>query len=229
MCGRYTLRAPASELAEVFGLFDLPELEPRYNIAPTQVVPVVRWDADRGQRVLVKLKWGLIPSWSKDPKMGYSMTNARAETVAEKPSFRQAFVRRRCLIVADGFYEWRQEPLPKQPFFIHRPDDRPMAFAGLWERWQRNGLDIESCTIIVTEANATMEPIHDRMPVILPPESWGIWLDPDFEDRRSLQSLLVPDPTEQLELLPVSTVVNNARNETPECVKPIGLHDNLPE
>jgi putative SOS response-associated peptidase YedK len=219
MCGRFTLRTPARDLAEIFRLADIPDLRPRYNIAPTQSVAAVRSSPKDGHRELVQLHWGLIPFWADDPKVGYSTINARAETVATKPTFRQAFAKRRCLIVADGFYEWQKTDGRKQPFYIHMQDDRPFAFAGLWERWKREDKEIESCSIIVTEANDVLKPIHDRMPVILPPEDYDRWLDPKVEDKKKLQAMLRPFSASRMEAYPVSTVVNNPRNDVEECVE----------
>jgi putative SOS response-associated peptidase YedK len=219
MCGRFTLRTPAKDFARLFALDDVPELQPRYNIAPTQTVAAVRLSPERENRELVMLRWGLVPFWADDPKTGYRMINARAETVGTKPAFRQAFVKRRCLIVADGFYEWQKRNGSKQPFLIHRQDDRPFAFAGLWERWDKGEEEIESCTIIVTEANDLLEPIHDRMPVILDPDDYDLWLDPEFGDRNKLGDMLRPHSGEGLEAYPVSTVINNPRNDTDKCVE----------
>lgn len=220
MCGRYTLRADLSQISRIFQLQGGPTLSPRYNIAPTQEVAAVRWDRDHHQRELTLLRWGLIPAWAKDAKIGNRMINARAETIAEKPSFRNAFRKRRCLILADGFYEWQKIDGKKQPYFIHRPDDQPFAFAGLWEDWKQGEADIQSCTIITTTANAVMAPLHDRMPVILSSENYPLWLDPEFPNRDALQELLRPCDPQLLETYPVSTVVNSPRNESPQCVEP---------
>jgi len=168
------------------------------------------------------LHWGLIPFWADDPKVGYSTINARAETVATKPAFRQAFAKRRCLIVADGFYEWQKTNGRKQPFFIHMKDDRPFAFAGLWERWRKNDQEIESCSIVVTEANDVLKPIHDRMPVILSPEDYETWLDPKVEDKKKLQAMLRPFVASEMEAYPISTIVNNPRNDVEKCVERVG-------
>lgn len=200
MCGRFTLRTSPRDVANELGLTELPDMVARYNIAPTQLVPALR-----EPRQLEFLRWGLIPAWADDPSIGGRMINARAETVATKPAFRRAFQTRRCLIVADGFYEWRN----KEPFYIHRRDDRPFAFAGLWERWK----EIDSCTIITTEANDLIGPLNDRMPVILQPEEYDRWL------AASDESLLRPYASEALELYPVGRVVNSARNETPACIE----------
>jgi len=230
MCGRFTLRAPASVIAEQFALFELPPFTPRFNIAPSQPVAVVRLAPGRGgpdaaepDGELVWLRWGLVPSWAKDPAVGNRMINARAETAAEKPAFRAAMKRRRCLVAADGFYEWqRRGPgRRKQPYFIHRRDDAPFAFAGLWESWE--GADhsyLETCTLLTTEANDLMRPIHDRMPVILAPEHYAPWLDLPHPDPRSLTPLLRPAPSDPLEALPVGTYVNRPGNEGPNCIEP---------
>jgi len=223
MCGRFTLRASASVVAEQFGLFDFEPPRPRYNIAPTQPVAVVRHSPKslEAPRELVMLRWGLTPSWATDPKIGNRLINARSETVADKPAFRAAFRRRRCLVAADGFYEWRRAGATKQPYFIHRADDRPFAFAGLWERWE--GPDhtvLETCALITTEANELMAPIHDRMPVILSPDDYALWLDPAIEDPKRLQPLLRPCPSEALVAYPVGAHVNNPRNDDARCIAP---------
>ncbi|MCH7988884.1 MAG: SOS response-associated peptidase [Planctomycetes bacterium] len=227
MCGRFALRASAENLIKIFRLLRVLKLDPRYNIAPTQPVAAVRQlDA---QRELVFLHWGLIPSWSKDPKLGARMINARSETVATKPSFRSAFKSRRCLIPADGFYEWkRAEKKTKQPYFIGLKNEEPFAFAGLWEHWESgDGSAIDSCTIITTEANDLLRNLHDRMPVILSEEDYDRWLDPKSQNRDALQSLLVPFPSAEMRFSPVGTIVNNARNETPDCVKPVKKQETL--
>jgi putative SOS response-associated peptidase YedK len=221
MCGRYTQVRPWSELVEIYRLAE--SLSPsnfpaRYNIAPTQDVPIVR-PIDGDERELILARWGLIPFWAKDIKIGYRTINARAETVDSKPSFRDAFKRRRCLIAADGFYEWK--PLggrKKQPYYITLPRDRPFAFAGLWEAWKSpEGEKIESCTIIVTAANEQLEPIHDRMPVILEPDQFDAWLDTSspLDDARAL---LQPFDGE-MTAYPVSQRVNNVRNDDPGCIE----------
>lgn len=219
MCGRYTLRVPMREVAEEFGLFDVPDQPPRYNVAPTQPVPAVR--AAAGGRELAMLRWGLIPSWADDPSIGNRMINARAETVATKPAFRAAFKSRRCLVVADGFYEWRQFPGGKQPYLIRLRSGRPFGFAGLWERWDRDGEPLESCTILTTTANELMQPLHDRMPVLIPHEHYDDWLK---GDTGTAASLLVPFPADRLTAYPVSRVVNSPRNDVPACVEPVASH-----
>jgi putative SOS response-associated peptidase YedK len=221
MCGRYNLRTPTAQLVEFFDLVLAPDLTPRYNIAPTQPVPAIR-RTGRG-RELSLLHWGLIPPWADDPRIGSRMINARAESVATRPAFRGAFRERRCLIPADGFYEWKKTGQAKQPWHLGLKHDRPFAFAGLWEHWRRAGEAIDSCVIITTAANELAADLHDRMPVILPEEAWARWLDPDCDDPDDLQALLVPFPAGRMRAYPVSTVVNNARNESPECIEPVQL------
>lgn len=228
MCGRYTLATPLNDVAEAFGVAAgglvpfRPAYKPRYNIAPTQPVIAVR-QADDGDREFALLRWGLIPSWARDEKIGYSTINARAETVADKPAFRAAFKRRRCLIPADGYYEWQvtggtKSKPTKQPYRIHYTDERPFGMAGLWERRGEGPDAVESCTIIVTSANAGLTKIHDRMPVIIEPADYGLWLDPEFQSREKLLSLLRPSPDEALTAYPVSTAVNNPRHDSPDCI-----------
>lgn len=221
MCGRYTQRAKLKQLAELFKLFDAiaDSIVPRYNIAPSQDVLAIR---ETDSRELVELKWGLVPSWAKDPKIGNRMINARGETVREKPSFRSAFKRRRCLVPADGFYEWKKTGAKtKQPFFVHLKHDQPFAFAGLWEHWEGDGEIIESCTIITTDANELMKPIHERMPVILPVEAYDEWLDPENQATEDLPRLLVPYPTDEMEAHRISTYVNSPRNQGLECIEEV--------
>ena len=212
------MKTPVHVLAELVEIGEYPSsLTPSYNIAPTQeVAAVVEED---GKRQLRMLHWGLIPSWAKDPAIGNKMINARAETVSEKPSFRTAFKKRRCLIVADGFYEWRKTDNGKQPHHIRMEDGSPFAFAGLWETW-RNGQEIRSCAIITTEANDLMGEIHHRMPVILPPENYGVWLDPDFGEKEALTALLKPYPSDEMEAYAVSRRVNKPANNDPSVVEP---------
>lgn len=224
MCGRFTLRAPASVIAEQFSLFDLPSLSPRYNIAPTQTVAVVRQVGESGGagRELVNLRWGLIPHWAKDPAIGNRMINARSESVAKKPAYRTALRRRRCLVAADGFYEWQPGGRRKQPYFIHMKDDRPFGFAGLWETWEGpENSYIESCTIITTDANALVAPIHDRMPVIVDPKDYGLWLDTSVQDPAPLLPLLRPFQGDLLVAEPVGTRVNSPANDDAACIAPL--------
>jgi putative SOS response-associated peptidase YedK len=219
MCGRFTLSQPAEAIASVFQLSEVPTLEPRYNIAPTQLVPAVLYSSEQRDRQCQLLRWGLIPSWAKDPAIGAKLINARAETVAEKPSFRSAFRHRRCLVIADGFYEWQRQEGKKQPFYFRLQNRQPFAFAGLWECWQDlNGDMINSCTILTTEANEILRSIHDRMPVILEPKDYDLWLDPTLEKPEMLQQLLHPYSSEAMISYPVSTKVNNPANNTPECI-----------
>jgi putative SOS response-associated peptidase YedK len=218
MCGRFTLRAAASVIAEQFALFDALELEPRYNIAPSQPLAAVRL-SPQGQRELAWLRWGLVPRWAKEPSIGNRLINARAETVAAKPAFRDAFRHRRCLVVADGFFEWQGSGRGKQPYFIHRRDDRPFAFAALWESWSpAEGSSLETCTLITGEPNAVTRPIHDRMPVILAPDDYARWLDPQ-QPVEELQSLLAPFAAEAMEAWPVSPLVNSPANDDPRCIE----------
>ena len=214
MCGRYTLRSSPQVVADAFNLDEVPDIVPCYNITPTQLIPAVR--QTKQHRELVMLRWGLIPSWSNDPGIGSKLINARIETVAEKPSFQSAFAKRRCLILADGFYEWKHGE-KKQPYYIRMADNQPFAIAGLWDRWK----DIESCTILTTESNDLVWPLHDRMPVILSPLDYLWWLDPEVEDPKQLQPLLRKYPHDAMTAYPVSTVVNNSKNDVPECIEPV--------
>jgi len=219
MCGRFALFSPPETLVQHFGLAEVPQIAPRYNIAPSQPIAIIRLDPS-GSRWLSLAHWGLIPSWSEEPKTGFSTFNARAETVAVKPAFRQAFRQRRCLVPADGYYEWQQTgDRHKQPYFIHRQDHAPLAFAGLWELWERGGQAIESCTIIVTDANATTRAIHERMPVVLAPGDYARWLAPI--PGRVDQDLLASCPADWLACRPVSNRVGNPRNDDPQCVQAI--------
>lgn len=222
MCGRFTLATPEQDLVVQFNLPEIPDLQPRYNIAPTQPVAVVRLPMPEGDRELVMLHWGLIPFWAKDPGLGARMINARAETAADKPAFRAAFRRRRCLVPADGFYEWQKQNGSKQPFHIRMQDGRPFAFAGLWEHWQgEDGSVIESCTLLTTRPNELIRPLHNRMPVILHPHNYALWLDSEVEDVGTLRRLLDPYPSSEMEAYPVSRYVNAPRNEGPDCIAPL--------
>jgi putative SOS response-associated peptidase YedK len=219
MCGRYTLRTPVEKLAEEFG-FDASAVEvpPNYNVAPTQEVAAVL--SEGGERRLELLRWGLIPSWADDPGIGSRMINARAETAPDKPSFRRAFRERRCLIPADGFYEWKRTNGAKQPYYIRMKEGRPFAFAGLWESWNDDGgPEIRSCAILTTAPNALAGEIHDRMPVILPAGSYDAWLDLEAE-KEELVSLLAPYPEAEMEAYPVSRFVNSPSNNDPRCIEP---------
>ena len=220
MCGRFALTAPASTITEIFQVDVLPDVLPRYNVAPSQqVAAVVERD---GVRQMTRFRWGLIPRWAKDKKIGYRTINARGETVASKNSYRAAFKRRRCLVLADGFYEWKRlSKKEKIPHLIQLADGRPFAMAGLWERWvDPEGEEVLSCTVITTGPNELMVPIHDRMPVILPPEHWSTWLDEKNDDKAKLQELLVPYPADDMRHRTVSSHVNNARHEGPSVQEP---------
>lgn len=223
MCGRFFFYGDGEAVQVDFPeLIVPPELGPRYNIAPSQPVAVI---ANTGEQVLDHFLWGLVPSWAKDPGIGNRLINARAETLAEKPAFRAAYRRRRCLILADGFYEWYQslEQRAKIPMAFHLHPPHLFAFAGLWKVWQSpDGSVIYSCTIITTSANAFVAPYHQRMPVILPPSAYAEWLDPHERSPQELAHLLAPLPPEVMAAYPVSTVVNNARVDTPKCLEPAG-------
>jgi putative SOS response-associated peptidase YedK len=219
MCGRFTLKADLDDLADIFPEVVLPDtLAPRYNIAPSQPVAVI---ANSGQNKVEFFQWGLIPSWARDPKIGNRMINARAESLAEKPAFRAAYKRRRCLVLADGFYEWQQEPgrKTKTPMYIQLKSEQPFAFAGLWEAWRpAEDEAVLSCTIITTTPNTLVEPIHNRMPVILKPATYAQWLDPTDQSPEQLDKLLKPYPASQMTAYPVSTMVNDPKNDRPECI-----------
>ena len=211
-------------IAEQFSLFEVPSLRPRFNIAPTQPAPVVRMASQpaRPQRQFVLLHWGLVPSWADDPAIGNRLINARAETAADKPSFRAALRRRRCLVVADGFYEWQESGKRRQPIFIHMRDDRPFAFAGLWESWEGAAHSaLESCTILTTEANDLVRPIHDRMPVIVATKDYGRWLDPAVEKPELVAPLLRPYASESMEAYAVGTRVNSPARDEAACIEPL--------
>ncbi len=236
MCARYSLKTSADVVQALFDLDETPEIGPRYNIAPTQ--PVVGVVAENGNRRLKWLQWGLVPSWAKDPSIGQKLINARAETLAEKPSFRAAFKRRRCLIAADGFYEWT-EVAPKaagglfgdseqagkpytQPFHIRMKDGGPFAFAGLWEYWEiADGGPIESCAIVTTEPNELLAKVHNRMPVILSEDEWEPWLDTSIPNPGPLVALLDPYPAEGMEMVPVTRRMGNPRYDAPDCIEAI--------
>jgi len=220
MCGRFSLGVNLDDLIEAFPDFTFPpESEPRYNIAPTQDVMVV---PNNTAGHVSFFRWGLIPSWAKDPEIGNRLINARAETLGEKPSFRAAYLRRRCLILADGFYEWQTLPgsKAKQPMYIQLATKKPFAFAGLWELWRPDDTPILSCTIITTEPNALLAPIHNRMPVILPPDAYAQWLDPAEQKPATLNHLLAPYPADLMTAYPVSRLVNSPAADTPACIVP---------
>jgi putative SOS response-associated peptidase YedK len=220
MCGRFTLTRPPQDIADAFGLDGAPALEPRYNVAPTQQVFAVRGGASQA-REGAWLRWGLVPSWAADLSIGNKLLNARAETAGEKPAFRNAFHRRRCLIPADGFYEWQAVAGQKRPLYFRLEGGRLFAFAGLWERWQppAGGPAVETCTILTTGANDLLRPFHERMPVILDPGRHDGWLDPRA-GAETLRSWLVAWPAEEMTVTPASVRVNNPRNEGPACLAP---------
>jgi putative SOS response-associated peptidase YedK len=215
MCGRFNLTASGEEIAEAFGLDESPELAPRYNIAPTQPVAAVRLEA--GRRRLGTLRWGLVPEGAPETERGY--INARAETAWQKPSFREAFAQRRCLIPATGFYEWQRTTARRRPWLFALGSGRPFAFAGLWEPPARDGAP-PTCAILTTEPNDVTRPVHDRMPVILSPDRYARWLDPRPGDAVAWRPLLVPFPAGEMTARPVSTAVNNARFDDPACLEP---------
>ncbi len=226
MCGRFLLTSPVDALRRLFGVVDSPNFPARYNIAPTQDSAVVRLNAEGG-RELVLMRFGLVPSWAKGLSIGASLINARSDGVAAKPSFRAAFRQRRCLVPADGFYEWKPGAAkgPKQPYLIRRADRAPFAFAGLWERWQGEGQTIHSFCIVTTDANRALAPIHHRMPVILDPDDYAAWLDPKYD---RAQALLLPARDDLLRAIPVSTRVNAVRNDDPACIEPLAQRDEKP-
>lgn len=219
MCGRFTFDISPELLVEIFGLAETPAIVPRYNIAPTQQVPVIRRYGD-GQNHLDFLHWGLIPSWAQDKSIGSRLINARSETVTEKPSFRQAIRYRRCLVLGSGFYEWAQAGKEKQPWYIRLKDGSPMVFAGLWETWKRaEGTVIESCTMLTTASNRLVEPLHDRMPVILSPDEYLTWLERATTDPTGLKKMFQPYPADMLEMWPVSSQVNSVENASVSLLK----------
>ena len=233
MCGRYAITLPPGAIRALFRYVEQPNFPPRFNIAPTQPVPIVRMQRDAAgvkARHFVLVRWGFLPGFVKDPKDFPLVINARAETLAEKPSFRNAFRRRRCLFIADAFYEWRRPPggkrkgaPPAQPFMIRRRDGAPMAFAGLWEGWTGpNGEEVDTACIVTTDANGAMAAIHDRMPVILEPEDFDRWLDCDEPDEARAGKLMRPAPDDLLEFIPIGVAINRVANDGPEVQTPIG-------
>jgi putative SOS response-associated peptidase YedK len=244
MCGRFALKTPPKILglilqAEISN--NLETFEPRFNIAPSSSVPVILFQ--NSKKVMESLKWGLIPSWAKDPSIGFKLANARAETVTEKPSFRSAFKKQRCLVPVDGFYEWNQSTKPKQPYYFFMKDEKPFFIAGLWEYWKahqsptqshkdtKNNIKLDkeekkepeqgitTFTLITTEANAVLAKVHDRMPVILDPKDYEAWLDPNNQDLGELQKFLKPYDASKMDSYPVSTFVSNARNQGEKCME----------
>jgi putative SOS response-associated peptidase YedK len=224
MCGRYMLTTPLDALRQLFLFAERPNLAPRYNIAPTQEVPIVRRSRDGAARELIMVRWGLVPFWAHDSKIGNRLINARCESVARTPAFREAFRQRHCLVPADGFFEWQKSGRTRQPLLVRRKDRAPLAFAGLWERWrQPGGAVLRSCTIITCPPNELVAPVHDRMPVILAPADFERWLDPESGGRE----LLRPCPAEWLEAVPVSPRVNSVDNDDPECITPLAVQGSL--
>lgn len=222
MCGRFTNKAKPEQIKKEFkvGRINPTIFEPRYNIAPTQLIPAVL-ESD-GERIIERLRWGLIPSWAKDESIGNKLINARAETLAEKPSFRNAFRSHRCIIPASGFYEWAKKGTgAKQPYYFYLKDKDVFGFAGLYEEWtnKETGELLETCTIITTEANEVLEPVHDRMPVILKAENYDQWLDPKETDTGRLEKLLVPYPAEEMASHAVSRAINNPSVDSPELIE----------
>jgi putative SOS response-associated peptidase YedK len=226
MCGRYMLTSPVEALRQLFLFEERPNLMPRYNIAPTQDVPIVRLTREGAGRELIMARWGLVPFWSDDLKIGNRFINARRESVHTMRPFREAYRRRRCLVPADGFFEWRKQGKLRQPLLIRRKDQASFAFAGLWERWKdpADGTVVHSCTIITCPANELVAPIHDRMPVILAPEAHARWLNPAATDARSL---LAPHPAAWLERVPVNPRVNNPSYDDAECIQPAIVQNTL--
>jgi putative SOS response-associated peptidase YedK len=220
MCGRYTVIASPEAIRALFRYQEQPNFPPRYNIAPTQPIAIVR--LVDGKRQFALVRWGLLPSWVKDPKTFTLLINARGESSAEKPAFRAAMKRRRCLIPADGFYEWQALGARKQPFFIRAKSGAPFAFAGLWETWTGpNGEELETAAIVTTRANRTLSPIHDRMPVVVPPDAFDLWLDCAHVDATTAAAVIAPAPEGLFEAFPVSTDVNRTANDNPKLVEPV--------
>ena len=222
MCGRFELHSALEIIAQIFSLGRITvPLRPRYNIAPGQDIPIVL--SEGAERALVPSRWGLIPHWAKDEKDGYKMINARAETVAEKPSFRQAFSRHRCLIVADGFYEWKKEGAKKKPVYVRLRSGRPFGFAGIYSDWTApDGNTVRTSAIITTDANGLLAPVHDRMPVIVPPDRYDLWLAADVQEKERLLALLKPFPDDEMELYEVTMKVNSPKNDSPENIERAG-------
>jgi putative SOS response-associated peptidase YedK len=219
MCGRYTVTAAPEAIRALFRYEEQPKFPPRFNIAPMQPIAVVR--LVDGKRQFALMRWGLLPSWVKDPKTFTLLINARGESVSEKPAFRNAMKRRRCLIPADGFYEWKALPGHKQPFYIRAKSGEPFAFAGLWETWNGpNGEELDTAAIVTTKANRTLSSIHDRMPVVVPPEAFDLWLDCAEVDATTAAALIQPAQEDLFEAYEISTAVNRTANDNPELLEP---------
>ncbi len=227
MCGRYTLSTPSDLLADLKEVQASTELSARYNIAPTQEAPVIRVaGASSENRELALLKWGLVPFWADDPSIGNRMINARAETVGEKPSFRDSFKKRRCIVAADGFYEWQKTGSGKQPYLFRLKTRQPFGMAGLWDRWEKgDGQPLETFTILTTQPNELIATAHHRMPVILNRRDIDLWLDPTADTASDFGALWEPFPADEMEGFPVSTYVNNPANDTPRCIEPLRVSE----
>jgi putative SOS response-associated peptidase YedK len=220
MCGRYAITSAPEAIRALFGYLEQPNFPPRYNVAPTQPVPIVR--LAEGQRSFALVRWGLLPSWVKDPRTFTPLINARGESVNDKAAFRNAMRRRRCLFPADGFYEWRQEGKARRPFFVRARSGGPIAFAGLWETWMGpNGEEMETAAIVTTRANRTLSPIHERMPVVVPPDAFDFWLDCRKVDGDTAAALIAPAREDVLEAFEISPAVNHVANDSPELIAPV--------
>lgn len=219
MCGRFALATEKNILEMLYDLELRGDLTPRYNIAPSQDILAVRANPE-GKKEPAYFRWGLVPFWAKDEKIGYRMINARAETAAEKPSFREAIRKRRLLIPASGFFEWKKEEKGKQPYYICRKDKNPFSLGGLWERWEKGSSPLESCTILTTEPNSLLAPLHNRMPLIITPEAYGSWLDPETPSA-AVNKLLQPADPELFTAYPVSRAVNSPVNDMPDIIEPL--------
>ena len=227
MCGRYTLTASPEALRALLRYIEQPNFPPRYNIAPTQPIPIVR--LVEGKRQFALVRWGLLPSWVKDPKTFSLLINARGESAADKPAFRAAMKRRRCLIPADGFYEWQATGDRKRPFYVHAKSGEPLVFAGLWETWTGpNGEELDIAAIVTTRANTTLSVLYERMPVIVPPEAFDLWLNTNEVDAAAAAALIVPAPDDLLEAYEISTVVNRTANDNPKLLEPVGAAPPVP-
>ncbi|CAD5984636.1 Putative SOS response-associated peptidase yoqW [Planktothrix tepida] len=220
MCGRFSLVCSKTAIAQTFNVSSVPDFIPQYNIAPAQTIATIRQDLEQQERQFQLMHWGLIPHWAKDEKIGYKLINARVETVTEKPAFRQAIRSQRCLILADGFYEWQHQGKTKQPYYFQLENHQPFGFAGLWERWNNpNGEENVSCTILTQAANETVRLVHERMPIILSPTVYSQWLDPTLKDSETILSLVQHNPN--LRVYPVSSKVNRATYNQPDCILPL--------
>ncbi len=228
MCGRFTLKTPREIISKQCGVEIDEELEPRFNIAPTQTVAAIRAANGGEGREFVRLNWGLIPSWAKDASIASKLINSRSETLSEKPSFKEAFKRRRCLVVADGFFEWDKKGQTRRPYYFQLKDERPFAFAGLWDRWTSQDRErVESCTIITTTPNELLARVHDRMPGILPPEVFNMWLDEDARNAEACKEWLCPYPSSEMISYPVSTLVNSPQHQGAELIKGMSATNSL--